>query len=1102
MRCLPGFAAGMYALVAIAAAGPADAQPTLVVRPVTTGSLTVEPGKIASAVFRVTNTGLAPRTIRGDVQLPGGWRIAVGDDAPYGLASGAAESRVVAFAVPANAAAGVYHVRYVARAAGTTSEAGDSVRVLVPPRRHVLLTRIQAPSAVRAGERYVATFLVTNTGNVSDRLILRVRCTYGFSCTTDPSTLELAPGSAREVRVSVATVTTPGTAYRKITHRVDLIASSAADTAATSAAAAVVDVMPPPERPVARYESIPAVVALRGASSSDGAVTRSAELRGAGTLGDGTTHVAILLRGPAATQGLLAEHDQYSASVRTPHLALQLGDQTFRLTSLTESGRNGFGVGGAVSAWRLGAGAFVQRQRWISAPFATSERAAFVELRPTTRSALSVNHLDRTGPDAGSISTVHATAAVARTEIEGEYGVGSASAMSGSPAGAGRAIRVSSDISRLRFNGEHRRTDLAFPMPGGERAYDHAALGLAIWRRLVLSGDALRYRTGWADTSTVPLIVPGPRRTFGALGEERRALAGRVGYGDAIIEYRVSSRAPAGGVPLPATRDAGVRVGAGADIGPLRLRPELQIGTITDTRTGGRYPSRRARVQASTHGTGIANVAAYFEAFDGSSIYALARQRGTGGGVTGIVTAGSRSRLLVTAQATRYELPYRMTSGIIDGRFEQTLMLGHQLAIRGRLRLLGPGGRFAERALQLQYSIPLGIPVRAARNTAAVDARVVDVATGQPLANTVVRLGDRQLTSDRDGRIRARGLAPRRYDVDVEPGSIGAGYVLDDATDTLVDAVRGRTSTLRIGVVRGASLDGSIEIGREAVVVGGSAVGTADGADSLGTIVVELTRGADTLRRVVGGDRRFSVTDLRPGIWSVRVAAARLAARWRFEHDSMVVALEPGARSTVTLRVVPRERSVRIVGGGTLVLGAAEPTPDDRRSAAEPAPASPRRPGIRHTYTVTRWDLGLPSIAGFVYGDRTLWPKIWLANRDLLRTPRGVRDGQRLAIPDSAPLTAEEIRARDEYLARTPGAGALNRPVIVHWYTVTRWDVGLADIAGKVYGDSSLWPKIWLANRAKLDAPNKLRRGQRLRIPERAPLTPAEIAARDAIGAR
>lgn len=69
--------------------------------------------------------------------------------------------------------------------------------------------------------------------------------------------------------------------------------------------------------------------------------------------------------------------------------------------------------------------------------------------------------------------------------------------------------------------------------------------------------------------------------------------------------------------------------------------------------------------------------------------------------------------------------------------------------------------------------------------------------------------------------------------------------------------------------------------------------------------------------------------------------------------------------------------------------------------------------------------------------------------------------------------------------ADTPDHGGGRR------HRVTPTQRTLADVARDVYGDSELWPQLWLANRAVVADPSKLRPGTILAIPPRAPLSGA-----------
>ena len=133
-------------------------------------------------------------------------------------------------------------------------------------------------------------------------------------------------------------------------------------------------------------------------------------------------------------------------------------------------------------------------------------------------------------------------------------------------------------------------------------------------------------------------------------------------------------------------------------------------------------------------------------------------------------------------------------------------------------------------------------------------------------------------------------------------------------------------------------------------------------------------------------------------------------------------------------------------------------------------------------------DRGLMDIAQKVYGDAMLRAKLWAANVERLADPDLVERDAELWVPPKAPLTGDEIAVYDAYLMGI--------------YQVTQYDHGLSQIASMLYGDPELWPKLWVANRDRLADPDVVPIGTRLRVPRKAPLTPEEVAARDAYFAR
>jgi len=437
------------------------------------------------------------------------------------------------------------------------------------------------------------------------------------------------------------------------------------------------------------------------------------------------------------------------------------------------------------------------------------------------------------------------------------------------------------------------------------------------------------------------------------------------------------------------------------------------------------------------------------------------------------------------------------------------------------------------------------------RTSGRVQGRVYDAETGRGLPNTLVRLGDRAALTDGQGRVTFSGLAPETYYLQLDGTSLGTDRVTLQENPLPVSARRGGTTKLDVGVVRSARVAGRVELydfdartraddpARPIVEAGGGR-----------HVLLALTRDGETVRRMTDADGRFVFSDLRPGRWTLSVADAALPEHHYFENDTVPVEIDAGEATDLTLRVLPEHRPVRMLATAELVLapgaavaearprGFARGTPTTSVAAPLATTVDAPEAPIRHRYTVTRWDISLMHIARVMYDDPTLWPKIWVANQQQLRDPDVILPGQRLLVPDASPLTPQEVAARDAYLAaararygraatepavadratvdgdrrEVPAVDRRRRretrrrerevaarpapPVTRHTYTVTRWDVGLVYVARVMYDDATLWPKIWVANQHQLRDPDSIRPGQRLLIPDKAPLTAEEIAAR------
>ncbi len=81
----------------------------------------------------------------------------------------------------------------------------------------------------------------------------------------------------------------------------------------------------------------------------------------------------------------------------------------------------------------------------------------------------------------------------------------------------------------------------------------------------------------------------------------------------------------------------------------------------------------------------------------------------------------------------------------------------------------------------------------------------------------------------------------------------------------------------------------------------------------------------------------------------------------------------------------------------------------------------------------------------------------------------------------AAPKPVTKPAAVPPAAAKAPAASPADNPY-AQYHVVQKGDT-LSKIAEEVYGDKMLYPKIFEANRDVLSDPNKIKPGQKLRIP-------------------
>lgn len=952
---------------------------------------TIRDAKGGPVVFPLLLRNASGHAVEARIQLelPSTWN-APGSAGSIRLESGGTRVHLLGLGVPASARAGEHAVPWSVEVAGELV-AGDTLAVRVPRRPALALEAGERPQFVVAGTARPIRFHLTNEGNTSLQVRLETRWTGGEAPEPDPADVRLDPGEAVPVRVLLRTeAASDGGRIRQ--HVLEVLARAQGtelDPERASVPLEVVRAADGSGGPM--WHSLPVEASVWGAPTGSGNVW--GQVRGEGPVrAGGTTHLRFLLRGPEPRGTGLVGRDRYRVGLEGEAFRLTAGDQLMRRTMLTEPGREAFGGSGEVELGPLAAGGFHGENRRGNIDYATS--GGFVGLQAGRGASATLSRVVRTGWSPADLWSLSARLRPSRIlDLSAEVGRG---ASDPDPASA-RRLEASGAWSGGRYVVRHLRVDSLYPSAYRGRREDQALLGLQPVARLRLEGSIRRDVDGRARGG----MLTGGRSTR---VQARAGMAWGRAFGFDVRRTREEVRF---GHSTLRSRSWSGRLHMTMSAGPIRFGPVVEYGLLRGDELERPHPILDTRLEVSTPVGDEGSLSASVAYESGDPRPGLAARERFQGRLDGRFELGSAVQLRFLARGSRVASPTPWTHGLLDVGATVALPHGQELQVRARTTRTFGGSLAGRNSVSLGYTIPLDVPLGRAGTVGRVGGRVVDPERGGGVDSVLVRMGRSAAVTDSEGRFVFPAVEPGRHRIRLDAGTLPQRSIVVGSDFRDVEARGAEDHEVEFELGRGGRIEGRIErfeTGPSLAMVDAEDGDEEENLRSVGPVpralvVLEGPNGAR--RRLTDGDGTFSVAGLDPGRWQVRVAPGGLPPRHRVTPDPAVVELEPAGRASVAIRVVPVSRTVRLVSEETVIVEGES----DR------------------WYTVRPNDPSLMEIARRVYDDGSLWPRIWTANRERLPDPDVIEPGQRLRIPEKAPLTAEEKRMRARYFEEEGGGG-------------------------------------------------------------------------------
>jgi hypothetical protein len=892
----------LIAIAAAIAATNAHAQVAKVTTRATNSSFTVNEGAVVTAVFVLRNTTAANVSLESSLVLPKGWSNVTGL-APRALAANATDTWIAGVSVPANAPAGRYVIRGSVRDGTGTST--DSIVVVVEENRALEVIPIAVPSWTPARGAYEATFLVRNRGNVTSTVDLTGRTSRGEGATASPAFVILAPGATARVSVRVAMAMQIRTTADDV---IELAARIRGTTDSAAVASSRTTVVPDGQGNRA-FESIPASIAIR--SSNGAAGVAPVTFRGMGRI-DGThTDVDFLFQAPTNQNGPVnfGEREEYRLAVKSDHLGARIGDHVFGWSTLSSSGLAGTGGELRASQGSFETGAYAQRPRWSQGT--TGEQGAFLGINVDSSFRVSGVGLMRQN-EAGipvRVAALNSTARIFGNNVQLE-------AAASDSAGRGYAYRarVSRSTRRLSYEAGYTKGGANFAGPFGGWMSTGASASVQLPAGFSLVASANMNEWGGRDSST---IAAGERHTT--------ATASLSWRGATTLEYGRLVRRSLNDPSDRGANQQGVRITSARTFGILAVTLGAERGNVRDNSTldGHHYTQGSISLSTSAGRFGSLGVNAVYN--HGNTLTGL-----TNGiadlGVNTTIRLPFGFEVGLAGTARRASLGVLDSSGawfsVMDARLDKRIASGSVIGVHARSMespYTARGVNGSSNAVYLEYRRDLRVPLKPVHETGRATGRVTNEA-GAPIAGALVRIGARAAITDRDGKVRFSGLDPALHRVFVEAQGKYAGSMITG--DLTVDLRNDDEEPVEFSIVatRGGHVNASVRLLSRRGTVGTASAELSD-AGGVSGMIVQLIGARDTVYQMSDAAGRADFGNVAPGTYTIAVRAADAPDQTKFEHERIEIIVAAGTETTTEIRIVPRERVIRMIDAGSVKAG-------------------------------------------------------------------------------------------------------------------------------------------------------------------------------------
>ena len=887
--------------------------------------ITVDKPGIITLRFNVENRSGQAQQLQENLILPTGWEL-VTNTAPFALANGSRDVRLVHVSAPRGTTSGTYNVQYIVTAQGNGSiGSSQTVAIQVEEQAGLDLSATSPPSSLLGGEQYAIEFLLENTGNHSVTYKLSGNDDEGYIRNVSPRRLTLAAGES-------GTVTVTGQIPRDIdetsSYQLGLEARGGGKSAQESVTIPLISRTP---KGISRYQKLSGKLATRYTTqqrkNTDSSTTETAlsqvEYTAQGAIDAAGEHnVEIRLRNgkdSSDTGSLNNQQAEYRGSYWNDEVRVNTGHQSFHASNLSGNTLNGVGAEVVYTPQTT-----EKKKPLEIRAFNGQSRSTDTQQEAVAGAAVNYQW-DEFDTNASLIK--HDKKATATTPATQQTIAAVGGGWQGEHLSARTEIAADDDAHAwsVDLNGQWGPIGANASILNADPKFDGSSSNtrqtFANTRYQVAEKTSLEAST----RQTQQNLEADPSREIREDQEHQARITQQFGNESQIeVSLGHRQRQEHDIRPTPTTdRDIqATTLEYRHRFEDINVRAAIEQGKRTDRlKTSGNGTKQELAVNwQATQQLNLNADASISDNLDSDG-------KRNSAGINANLKLNKRAALSGYLQRNKNDSEQTHANSL-------EVKYTHDLKRRGNVSLstrrtdtqASDGKLSQDNSLQLEYSVPLDVPIRKRNNIGEVRGQVQFADSQRPASEVVVQMGGQYAVTDKNGQFHYPGVIAKDYQVQIDSSRPNTqGYMLSqEGAEARVTVQPNTTTRPQLALHPAAKISGKLQtyINDAAAAVFDTS-GTEESLrpdKGLGRVLLELQPVGEVGKRIVHKrttlhDGSFSFVGIPPGQWRlVVVDSDKVPANYRLEQTQFTVDLNAEHNQEILIRALPTTQGIKKTG--------------------------------------------------------------------------------------------------------------------------------------------------------------------------------------------